>query len=139
VVLTMSEEHDPRIYFAGERTLLAWIRSGLAVMGLGFLVARFGMVMFLLRHPAYISTGTADGSNPPQPPFLSTEIGVALVILSGVMIATAVLQHWRFTSRLPKNQLPLGYSTAPSLMLATLLAVVGLVLAVYLVWTSHVI
>jgi len=135
----MAEEHDPRIYFAGERTLLAWIRSGLAVMGLGFLVARFGMVMFLLRHPAYMSTGPVDGANPPQPPFLSTEIGVALVILSVVMIATAALQHWRFSSRLPKNQLPVGYSAAPSLMLATLLAVVGLVLAVYLVWTSHVI
>ena len=33
---------DPRIYFAAERTLLAWVRTGLAMMGFGFVVARFG-------------------------------------------------------------------------------------------------
>jgi uncharacterized membrane protein YidH (DUF202 family) len=32
---------DPRVYFAAERTLLAWVRTGLALMGFGFVVARF--------------------------------------------------------------------------------------------------
>jgi putative membrane protein len=36
-------EKDPRVYFAAERTLLAWIRTGLALMGLGFAIARFGL------------------------------------------------------------------------------------------------
>jgi uncharacterized membrane protein YidH (DUF202 family) len=27
---------DPRIFFAAERTLLAWVRSSLAVMALGW-------------------------------------------------------------------------------------------------------
>ncbi|MBC7397844.1 MAG: DUF202 domain-containing protein, partial [Bdellovibrionales bacterium] len=27
---------DPRIRFAAERTLLAWIRTGLSMMGFGF-------------------------------------------------------------------------------------------------------
>jgi hypothetical protein len=35
-------ELDPRVRFAAERTLLAWIRTGLAMMGFGFVVARFG-------------------------------------------------------------------------------------------------
>ena len=30
-------------YLAAERTLLAWIRTGLALMGFGFVVARFGL------------------------------------------------------------------------------------------------
>ena len=29
---------DPRVLFAAERTLLAWVRTGLALMGFGFLV-----------------------------------------------------------------------------------------------------
>ena len=39
-------ERDPRVYFAAERTFLAWIRTGLGLMGVGFAVARFG---FFLR------------------------------------------------------------------------------------------
>ena len=30
-------------YLAAERTFLAWIRTGLALMGFGFVVARFGL------------------------------------------------------------------------------------------------
>lgn len=32
-------------YLAAERTLLAWIRTGLALMGFGFVVARFGVFL----------------------------------------------------------------------------------------------
>src|SRR5579871_5674308 len=32
-------------YLAAERTLLAWIRTGLALMGFGFVVARFGIFL----------------------------------------------------------------------------------------------
>jgi uncharacterized membrane protein YidH (DUF202 family) len=32
-------------YLAVERTLLAWIRTGLALMGFGFVVARFGLFL----------------------------------------------------------------------------------------------
>jgi uncharacterized membrane protein YidH (DUF202 family) len=32
-------------YLAAERTLLAWIRTGLALMGSGFVVARFGLFL----------------------------------------------------------------------------------------------
>lgn len=38
-------EHDPRTYFAAERTFLAWIRTGLGLMGVGFAVARFGLFL----------------------------------------------------------------------------------------------
>ena len=36
---------DPRVYFAAERTLLAWVRTGLAMMEFGFVVARFGLFL----------------------------------------------------------------------------------------------
>src|SRR4029453_15772289 len=39
------DEPDPRVYFAAERTFLAWIRTGLALMGFGFVVARFGLFL----------------------------------------------------------------------------------------------
>ena len=39
---------DPRVFFAAERTLLAWVRSGLTMMAFGFVVARFGLFLGLL-------------------------------------------------------------------------------------------
>jgi putative membrane protein len=36
---------DPRVPLAAERTLLAWVRTGLAMMGFGFVVARFGLFL----------------------------------------------------------------------------------------------
>ena len=36
-------EVDPRILQANERTLLSWLRTGLALMGVGLLVARLGL------------------------------------------------------------------------------------------------
>jgi putative membrane protein len=49
-------EHDPRVFFAAERTLLAWIRTALALMGLGFVVARFDV---LAAGPSSLLAGTA--------------------------------------------------------------------------------
>ena len=36
---------DPRVFFASERTLLAWLRTGISIVGLGFIVARFGLFL----------------------------------------------------------------------------------------------
>jgi putative membrane protein len=43
------------VYFAAERTLLAWVRTGLALMGFGFVVSRFGL---FLRELAAVRDGS---------------------------------------------------------------------------------
>lgn len=55
-------EVDPRLLQANERTLLAWIRTGIALMTFGFVVARVGVWLRALSrvevdHPP---TGTAS-------------------------------------------------------------------------------
>ena len=36
----MGDDNDPRVFFAAEATLLAWLRTGLAIIGVGFIVAQ---------------------------------------------------------------------------------------------------
>jgi len=39
------ESTRAREHLANERTLLAWVRTAVALMGLGFVVARFGLFL----------------------------------------------------------------------------------------------
>ena len=78
----MTDDHDPRVYFAAERTLLAWIRTGLATIGLGFVVARFGLFLRLMRPGAEAPSHLG-----------STLIGVGLVALGSIAMGVAAWQH----------------------------------------------
>jgi putative membrane protein len=121
-----AEYHDPRVYFAAERTLLAWHRTGLAVIGIGFLVARFGLFLRLAR-----------GEYSATPPLSSTLLGVSFVLLGTTAVAISGWQHWKFRCELPPEDLPRRYSAMPSLVLTALLAAMGLALAIYLAWGAN--
>jgi putative membrane protein len=118
-------DSDPRVYFAAERTLLAWIRTGLAVIGLGFVVARFGLFLRTLR------------ADPNASPHLgSTAIGVGLVLLGSAAIAMGARQHVRYARTLNRGDLPTPNLSTWSVAFASLLAAIGAVLAGYLLLRS---
>jgi putative membrane protein len=117
---------DPRVFFAAERTLLAWVRSGLTVMALGFVVARFGLFLTVLgasNMASEISQRTHRGSN---------VLGITLVILGAAAIMVALYNHRIYVRSLPAEDvpaLPMPWFTS---FLSWSLAVIGLVLAAYL-------
>lgn len=117
----MSKPPDPRVYLAAERTLLAWLRSNIAVMGLGFLVARFGMFVTMLR-------GESDGGQY----LVSSIIGISFVLLGAVMIALAAWQHRQFAREFEGSFPPTRRWPALSLWVSAMIVFAGVVLAGYL-------
>src|SRR5689334_15535427 len=83
-------------YLAAERTLLAWIRTGLALMGFGFVVARFGL--FLQEFQAIQHTLA------PQPSGLSLWFGTALIAVGVVVNAFSGLRYARLVRQLDRGE-----------------------------------
>lgn len=122
----MMPEQDPRVYFAAERTLLAWIRTGLATMGLGFVVARFGLFLRAIRN------------GPEAAPHLgSTLIGVGLVLLGSAAMAVAAWNHRSYWRSLGPDA-PERLSPRWPIAFAVIVALIGAALAVYLVTQSNI-
>ena len=85
-----SPDSDPRVLFAAERTLLAWIRTGLTLMAFGFVVSRFAIFLRML------STG-------PRPVTIeatySAPLGVSFVAMGTVVVLAAAWEHAVFRRR----------------------------------------
>lgn len=116
-------QHDPRVFFAAERTLLAWIRTGLSLMAFGFVVARFGLV---LRELATLRGGpiAATGTSP--------WFGASLVAFGAAVVIGAMLVHVRTIRRLKRGEPFIGTLTWLGLSTGGFLAAGGLLLALYL-------
>ena len=115
---------DPRVFFAAERTLLAWVRTGLGVMALGFVVERFGLFLALV--------GLQSGTRPDASLGPSAAIGVALALAGAAVIGFSALQHLRYTRTLPAADLPPGYRIGFAPLVALVVAGLGAMLALYL-------
>jgi putative membrane protein len=116
---------DLRVYFAAQRTMLAWVRTGVALMGFGFVVARFGL---FLRE-------IAIARNLPETSRLGASVwaGAGLLLVGVGANVVAALRFGRFARDFKK-----GASLGPTpigveIVLAGALAVLGVGLAFYLV------
>ena len=101
------------------------MRSGLTVIALGFVVARFGLFVAMLA-----AAGAQVGV--PSNHWLSNGIGIALVLLGTLSILGALHNHRSHVRVLPPEDVP--PSSLP--WLATFMAVaivgIGFLLAIYL-------
>ena len=74
------------VYFAAERTLMAWVRAALGLMGLGFVIDRFGLVL----------RNIVPAAAPHYSKAFSFWGGTLLVLVGAVMALVAALRYWLF-------------------------------------------
>jgi putative membrane protein len=115
----------PSDYFAAERTFLAWIRTGLALMGFGFVVARFGLFLRAMR--------IGQPNLPAQAYGLSFWFGTTLIILGVIVNILSAWHHLRLVRDLNQGGSAFNRPSWLAIIVAVILAVVGLAMAIYLI------
>ena len=115
-------------YLAAERTFLAWIRTGIALMGLGFVLARFGLFLQEFNR--------LDPAMPVRSTSASLCIGVALILMGVLVCLLSTLRHLRMLKQLQAGESL--FAQRPRLAVATAAALIllGLVMAGYLIFAN---
>ena len=123
----MSYTADPRVLFAAERTLLAWQRSAIALMGFGFVVERFGLFLQMVGH---------QSESGAQRTF-SLSAGVFLLVLGAIVALISARQFRQVAKNLDAGVVPPGYWTNIGVFLNGLIAIISLAFAWHFVFAAN--
>jgi putative membrane protein len=117
-----AESTKAREHLANERTLLAWVRTAIALMGLGFVVARFGL---FLREISGLGGATAG----PESAY-SGPIGILLVAAGVVATIISTVRFFQARGQIEKGAfVPEAY---PEIVVVILTLLAGGALVAYL-------
>jgi len=117
----MSDLNDPRVFFAAERTLLAWTRTSLALMAFGFVIERFGLFIYVLM--------------PKEQPMLqrtaSFWVGIAFIFLGAAAALFSAIQFRQVLKTLKPVEIPEGYWVNLGMYSNLILAGFGAAISIY--------
>jgi putative membrane protein len=113
--------NELRDHLANERTLLAWARTAITIMALGFVIAKFGILVREVRGLTHAAQEAVH---------FSALFGAALACTGAVALAFAAAGFVRMKRGIDRQEV--SFSPTVGLVVAAVLTIVGLLLAVYL-------
>lgn len=123
----MDNAPKPTDHLANERTFLAWIRTGIAIMAFGFVVVKFAL---FVKQITYILGNDHSNVTFPDRGY-SAGIGIGLVGLGTIISLLAFFRYRSIEKQLHEQKF------FPSITLLALLTgaiiLVGLMLVIYLI------
>jgi putative membrane protein len=129
---TPGPSHDPILYRGNERTFLAWLRTGIAIIAFGFLIEKFDLFVATMaeavsvegRHlPALTGVGGVYGRG----------IGHAFIVVGIIFILVATYRFVR-TGCMLDDQKTHAPEIAADLSLSVALAVLLIIVSVLLIF-----
>ena len=113
--------------FAAERTLLAWQRTAIALMGFGFVVERFGLFLQMAAHQ---SESGASRS-------FSLTAGIVLLLLGAAVALISARQFRQIAKNLDPAVIPPGYWTHVGVALNVVIALIAVALALHFLFAAQ--
>jgi putative membrane protein len=125
--LRMTDQPRPnelRDHLANERTFLSWVRTAIAIVALGFVVAKSGI---LLREvgAGHVQAETARAG---------AVVGVILVFAGMLIAVLGAVRFWQIRQDIDRGVV--RFSPSLDVVLAIVVAVTSIMLAIYLIATS---
>lgn len=115
-------KHLATEFLANERTFLAWVRTSIAVITLGFVVSKFGLWLGELARTSAQFARIRTGASIP--------IGIGMMLFGGLLV---ILAAWRY--HVVNSQIERGEVKADRgliILITVLVLVLSLVMAAYL-------
>lgn len=109
---------SPSDHLANERTFLAWVRTGVALIGFGFVIAKFALFISILKGAKSLSSS-------------SVTYGEIMIILGGIVIIYGLYSYLENERDLSKNQ----YTprVLPNMLFVAIILAIAVVLALLII------
>lgn len=129
--IEMKQKNDEQLlneYQSNERTLLAWIRTGMGIMVFGFVAVKFSL--FIKQLPAkYLPDTTIPSSN------FSIYLGIGLLVTGALTIILSYIRYIHTIKLLQQGKFQ--YSTRLLTFIAMSLFFMSIALIAYLIMAAY--
>ncbi len=123
----ISEDRKATEYLANERTFLAWVRTSIAVISLGFVIAKFSLWLheFALRLDPHAEPTRAGASLP---------IGISMMVLGGVLAGLAARRYYVVNRDIDRGRVYADHSLI--ILVTAMMGLLSVAMIVYMVLTA---